>query len=66
MESGIDGALYCVALSSLPVLGTWAGLFFWARVAHAVVYTADIPFLPTPAYLVSWPAILRIGAQASG
>ena len=42
----------------------WAAVFFWARVGHAIVYTAGIPFLRTPVYLVSWFAVLAIGAQA--
>ena len=45
-------------------VATWAAVFFWARVAHAVVYIAGVPFLRTPVYLVSWAAILVIGAQA--
>ena len=45
------------------VVATWSAVFFWARVAHAVVYTAGVPFLRTPVYLVSWAAILVIGAQ---
>ena len=44
----------------------WAGIFFWARVAHAIVYIAGIPFLRTPVYLVSWAAILMIGLEAIG
>ncbi len=43
--------------------GHWAMIFFFARIAHAVVYTLGIPFLRTPVYLVSWLAVLVIGAQ---
>ena len=39
----------------------WASIFFFARIAHAVVYTLGIPGLRTPVYLVSWAAILMIG-----
>jgi uncharacterized MAPEG superfamily protein len=39
-------------------------VFFVARVLHAVVYTAGIPYLRTPVYLVSWASILMIGFQA--
>lgn len=45
------------------VIGLWAQTFFFARVAHALVYTLGIPFLRTPTYLVSWAAILMIGVQ---
>ncbi|WP_108811743.1 MAPEG family protein [Sphingorhabdus sp. Alg231-15] len=44
-------------------VGTWAKVFFFARVAHAIVYTLGIPGLRTPVYLISWAAILMIGAQ---
>ncbi len=41
----------------------WAGVFFYARLAHAAVYILAVPFLRTPVYLVSWAAILMIGAE---
>jgi uncharacterized MAPEG superfamily protein len=41
----------------------WAQFFFFARIAHAVVYITGIPFLRTPVYLASWFAILAIAAQ---
>lgn len=41
----------------------WAQLFFFARIAHAVVYTVGVPYLRTPVYLVSWFAILAIAFQ---
>ena len=44
-------------------IATWAQIFFVARVAHAFVYTLAIPYLRTPVYLVSWAAILIIGAS---
>ena len=50
--------------TSAGTVATWAAIFFWARVVHAVVYVAGVPFLRTPVYLVSWAAILVIGAQA--
>jgi uncharacterized MAPEG superfamily protein len=37
--------------NSTTLLG--AQLFFWARVAHAVVYVAGIPWLRTAVWLVS-------------
>ncbi|MGI9465304.1 MAG: MAPEG family protein [Aestuariivirgaceae bacterium] len=33
---------------------TAAAIFFFARVAHAVIYTMGIPFLRTPAFAASW------------
>lgn len=45
-------------------LAFWAMVFFFARLAHAAVYIAGIPYLRTPVYLVSWAAILVIGAQS--
>lgn len=41
----------------------WSQIFFFARVVHAIIYIAGIPFLRTPVYLVSWAAILVIGAK---
>ena len=46
------------------LIGTLAQVFFFARIAHAVVYTLGIPFLRTPVYLVSWACVLLIGFQA--
>jgi len=51
--------------SSAETVGTWAQIFFFARVLHAIVYTLGIPVLRTPVYLVSWAAILVIGAQVA-
>ncbi len=45
-------------------IGFWAQIFFLARVGHALVYTLGVPFLRTPVYLVSWAAVLMIGAVA--
>lgn len=46
-----------------PVVGSWAAIFFWARVFHASVYILGVPYLRTPIYLISWAAILVIGIQ---
>ncbi len=43
-------------------IACWAQLFFYARIAHAIVYTFGTPFLRTPVYLVSWFAVLAIAA----
>jgi len=45
------------------LISTGAAVFFWARIFHASVYILGVPFLRTPVYLVSWVAILAIGAQ---
>lgn len=44
-------------------LALWTQIFFFARLAHALVYTLGIPFVRTPVYLVSWFAVLAIGTQ---
>ena len=48
------------------VTATPAFLFLVARVAYAVAYTAGVPFLRTPTYLLGWGATLYIAAQALG
>jgi len=45
------------------IVGQWAMIFFIARIVHALVYMMGIPYLRTPVYLVSWLAVLVIGAQ---
>jgi len=47
--------------SAYQSIAMWAQVFFLARLGHAVVYTAGIPYLRTPVYLVSWAAVLVIG-----
>ena len=44
-------------------VGQCAMVFYYARVVHYIVYSLGIPYLRTPAYLVSWAAILAIGLQ---
>jgi uncharacterized MAPEG superfamily protein len=48
---------------SATTIAGWAAVFFYARVLHAVVYIAGVPYLRTPVYLVSWAAILMTGAE---
>lgn len=43
-------------------IATAAQIFFYSRIAHAVVYIFAVPALRTPVYLVSWGAILAIGS----
>lgn len=57
-------AAHVLAVESADIIALWAAVFFFARLAHAVVYTLGTPFLRTPTYLVSWAAVLMIGAQA--
>ena len=40
-----------------------ATLFFWGRVAYAVVYLAGIPWVRTLVWLVSVAGILLVGSQ---
>ena len=51
--AGDDGA-------AVQQIALWSAVFFWARLAHAVVYTLGVPYLRTPVYLISWGAILAI------
>lgn len=51
------------ASSSYEGIAMWAQVFFFARIAHAVVYTLGIPYVRTPVYLVSWAAVLMIGVN---
>ena len=46
-------------------VNSWAMVFYYARVVHYIVYSLGIPYLRTPAYLVSWAAILAIGFQVT-
>ena len=45
------------------IVATWAAIFFWARIFHAVIYILGVPYLRTPTYLISWAAVLIIGTQ---
>jgi len=57
-------ATYLAAESAGSTIAMWAQVFFFARVAHAIVFTAGVPYLRTPSYLVSWLAVLMIASQA--
>ncbi|MCL1078745.1 MAPEG family protein [Parashewanella spongiae] len=56
-------ANYLAVDTAIDTIGLWAQVFFYARVVHAFVFSLAIPYLRTPTYLVSWAAILMIGAQ---
>jgi uncharacterized MAPEG superfamily protein len=48
-------------LNDVTLLAT--SLYFWARVAHAIVYTMAIPWLRTLSFAVGWLCCLAIAAQ---
>ena len=50
--------------TGMTLLG--AQLFFWGRVAHAVLYIAGIPWLRTAAWLVSVVGLVLIFLQLIG
>lgn len=37
-----------------------AALFFWGRIAHALIFIAGIPFLRTLAFTVAWVGLVLI------
>ncbi len=45
------------------VVGTAALVYFWARVAHWVVYVAAIPWARTLAFVAGWAAQVYIAVQ---
>ncbi|MBY4637656.1 MAPEG family protein [Sphingopyxis sp. XHP0097] len=59
----VVAASYLADDGAAAEVGRWAMIFYYARVAHYIVYSLGIPYLRTPAYLVSWAAILMIGTQ---
>ena len=67
MPAFIAVALAAAALApenAYATIGQWAAVFFFARLAHAVVYILGVPYLRTPTYLISWAAVLMIGVQS--
>jgi uncharacterized MAPEG superfamily protein len=59
-------ALVLIAAISQKTNGTTllgAQLFFWARLAYAVIYVAGIPFLRTATWLVSVVGLVMIFLQ---
>jgi len=57
----VAGAIAINGEAAAGYLALWTQVFFYARIAHAIVYMGGIPYLRTPVYLVSWAAILAIG-----
>lgn len=58
------GTDYLIGDSAGLVVGLCAKVFFFARLAHAIVYILGVPGLRTPIYLISWASILMIAKQA--
>ena len=48
---------------SNAAIATSAMVYFWARLAHAVVYLFGIPWLRTVAFLVGWGATMVVAYQ---
>ena len=48
---------------SSPAIGTAAMVYFWARLAHAVVYALGIPWLRTLAFMAGFIAQMVIAWQ---
>jgi uncharacterized MAPEG superfamily protein len=38
----------------------WAAVFFWSRVAHAIVHILGIPYIRTVVFLIGFVAVLGI------
>lgn len=38
----------------------WAAVFFWARIAHAVIYMFGIPYLRTVAFTIGFVAVIGL------
>ena len=56
-------ALVLIAnLTGATVSGA-AAVFFWARIVHAIVHVAGLPYLRTVAFLVSWVAMITMFFQ---
>lgn len=70
MAAFIPVFLAAMAMTDSPAatatIAQWTMVFFYARVAHAVVYTLGIPFTRTPAFFVSWLSIVMIAVEALG
>ena len=52
-----------VAGISNEATASGAQLFFWARLAHAVAYTAGIPYLRSAAFIASLVGLIRIAQE---
>lgn len=55
---------YLATGDAINQVAIWAQIFFYSRVAHAILFSLAVPYLRTPSYLISWFAILMIGAQS--
>ena len=44
----------------------WAEFFFWARLAHAIVYLAGVPYIRTVVFTAGWIAVAALFLQVIG
>lgn len=58
------GTDYLIGDSAGLMVATLAKVFFFSRLAHAIVYILGVPGVRTPIYLVSWASILLIAREA--
>jgi len=45
---------------------TACAIYFWARLAHYLVYTAGVPWIRTPIFAVSWVCMLVLAFTLLG
>jgi len=45
---------------------TACAVFFYARLAHYVIYTLGVPYLRTPAFAVSWVCLIVLALTLMG
>lgn len=49
-----------VSGSANAMTALWAMVFFWARIAHAIIYMTGIPYLRTIVFTVGFVAVLGL------
>ncbi len=63
-------ALFCIAIQMTgmgdSMTATAAMIYFYARVAHYIVYTLGLPWLRTPIFAVGFAAMGAIGLRLVG
>ncbi len=47
---------------AIATIEMWAQVFFFSRIIYTAVFILGIPYVRTPTYLISWVAVLMIGA----
>jgi len=58
----VQGIVDAVGISSETTVLACT-VYFWARLAHYLVYTAGIPWLRTLAHAISWVCIVALLLQ---